>query len=221
MKKIFLILCVTSVMLGYAQEVITEGVVTSKQTMSSDNEQMNQQLAMIGDMVTTTYFKDDKTRTELSGEMTGDVVSIFNTNIGQMMMMMDNPLMGKKYVIKAIDNSEDGQNNVEIKKGNEVRTILGYECQKYTATIKDGGTEVVMDMFMTNAISAINKETMNFGKDFDGGFPLLLEISTNAQGMNLKIKQEVISVNKESVSDEKFDMTAPEGFEKVDTLPGM
>jgi hypothetical protein len=208
-------------MLGYAQEVITEGVVTSKQTMSSDNEQMNQQLAMIGDMVTTTYFKDDKTRTELSGEMTGDVVSIFNTNIGQMMMMMDNPLMGKKYVIKAIDNSEDGQNNVEIKKGNEVRTILGYECQKYTATIKDGGTEVVMDMFMTNAISAINKETMNFGKDFDGGFPLLLEISTNAQGMNLKIKQEVISVNKESVSDEKFDMTAPEGFEKVDTLPGM
>lgn len=221
MKKVFLFLCVATVMLGYSQDVITEGVVTSKQTMSSDNEQMNMQLAMIGEMVTTTYFKDDKTRTELSGEMTGDVVSIFNTKEGQMMMMMDNPMMGKKYVIKAIDNSQDGQNNVEIKKGTETKTILGYQCQQYFATITDAGTEVKMEMFMTKSISAINKETMNFGKDFDGGFPLSLEINTIAQGMKLMIKQEVTAVNAETVSDQKFEMTAPDGFEKVDTLPGM
>lgn len=221
MKQLFLTLSMTVAMLGFSQPKITEGIVTSKQTMSSDNEAMNQQLAMIGDMVITTYFKEDKTRTELSSPMTGEVISIFDSKAGQIMMMMNNPVMGKKYVLKPMANTEISPNMVDVKKGSANKVILGYECQQYFVTISQGGTEVSMEMFTTKDIAALNKETLNFGPDYDGGFPLYLEIKTNSQGANFNIKQEVTAITKNTVDDEKFNMTPPTGYEKTDTLPGM
>jgi hypothetical protein len=40
-------------------------------------------------------------------------------------------------------------------------------------------------------------------------------------GMNLKITNEVTEIKPESVSDDKFDMTPLEGYEKTDKLMGM
>ena len=55
---IFFVAIVTS-LFGFSQNNLTEGVVVISQTMSSDNDEMNAQLAMMGDMRTTTYFKND------------------------------------------------------------------------------------------------------------------------------------------------------------------
>ena len=60
MKKLLLFLLLICGFFAKAQQEIDEGVIVFKQTMSSDNEQMNAQFAMIGDLVTTTYFKLDK-----------------------------------------------------------------------------------------------------------------------------------------------------------------
>ena len=59
---IFFVAIVIS-LLGFSQNNLSEGIVVISQTMSSDNEQMNAQLSMMGEMTTTTYFKDNKSRT--------------------------------------------------------------------------------------------------------------------------------------------------------------
>ena len=53
------------------------------------------------------------------------------------------------------------------------------------------------------------------------GFPLYMEMNMSQMGMNIKIIHEVTEINKETVSDDKFDMTPPEGYEKTDKLMGM
>ena len=221
MKKLVLLLLVTISFVCHAQQEIDEGVVVFKQTMSSDNEQMNAQFAMIGELVTTTYFKVDKSRTELSNPFMGEVVTIFDTESGQTLMTMNSPAIGKLYTSKAFSDVVGQNEGVDIKKGAESKTFLGYDCQQYIFTMTQEGVDVEMVMFTTDKIKAIKQETLEFMQDFDGGFPLYIEIKTKNQGMMLSIVQEATSINSEKVEDSKFDLKAPEGFTKVDSMPGM
>jgi hypothetical protein len=204
-----------------AQAEIAEGVITFKQTMSSDNDNMNTQFAMMGELLTTTYFKNDKSRTELSNPMTGDVITIFDTENGQMMMAMDNPMMGKVYSTKPFSDIVGKNEGVEIKKGTDTKTVLGYECQQYTFSMSQDGVNVKMIMYTTPKIKAVKKETLEFLGDFDGGYPLYVDIQTQTQGISMNIIQEATSINAQEVEDSKFDLTPPEGYQKVDTIPGM
>lgn len=221
MKRYIFIVCVSLSCYLTAQKELLEGVITFKQSMSSNNEQMNAQLAMLGDLSTTTYFKDDKSRTELSNPMTGNVISIFDTESGQMMMAMDNPMMGKVYAINSIPGSEKLPEGVSIEKGTEVKSLLGYECQQYFVTLSQEGVEANLEMFVTPLIKALNKETLEYLGDFDGGFPLYLKVDSKTPGFEMTMIQEATSISSEKVDNEKFQMTPPEGYKKVDSIPGM
>lgn len=220
MKRIFIFLLLASSFTTFAQDAMTEGVVKSKQTMSSDNEQMNGQLAMIGEILTTTYFKENKTRSETFNLMTGNNTTIMDGASKEMLVMMDNQMVGKKYMTKSIEPSEEDLKKVTIVKGDETRTILGYECQEYNVTVSKDGVDITMDMYVTDKISAMSNQAAQLGMKVDG-FPLFLEMNMTQQGMGLKITSEVTEINKETVSDEKFDMTPLEGYEKTDKLMGM
>src|SRR5690606_31061418 len=145
MRKILFIVALTLSVTMFAQQQIDEGVVISKQTMSSDNEQMNAQLAMLGDMVTTTYFKNDKSRSELSNPMTGNTVFIADNNSKKSLVVMDSAMIGKKYMESDISPSEEDLENIAIEKTNETKTILGYECTKYNVVMNKDGAEVKME----------------------------------------------------------------------------
>ena len=220
MKKIlFITLCILSVSM-HAQEKINEGVVISKQTMSSDNEQMNAQLAMIGDMISTTYFKNDKSRSETSSPMTGTTVFIADNASKKAIVLMDNAMIGKKYMESDIAPTEEDLKNLTIEKTNEKKTVLGYECTKYNVNMKKDGIDMQMAIYTTEKLNAISQQTAAFGKEFSG-FPLYMDIAVAQQGMSLNMITEVTEVRAEKVSDDKVDMTPPEGYTKVDTLPGM
>ena len=61
MKRILLIATVLVSTLSIAQEKITEGMYSLlNKPLSSTNEQINMQLAMMGEMISTTYFKNGK-----------------------------------------------------------------------------------------------------------------------------------------------------------------
>lgn len=219
MKKIlFVLVCVLSLS-SFAQEAITEGIAKSKQTMSSDNEQMQAQLAMIGDVLTTTYFKDNKTRSETFNLMSGNSITIMNADTKEMLIMMDNQMVGKKYMTKSMEPGEEDMKDVTIEKGDETKTVLGYECQEYNLTVSKDGAEVKMDMFVTDKISAISNQAVQMGTKIEG-FPLYMEMTMSQMGMNIKITHEVTEIKKETVSDEKFEMTPEEGYEKTDKLMG-
>lgn len=219
MKKIlFVLVCVLSLS-SFAQEAISEGIAKSKQTMSSDNEQMQAQLAMIGDVLTTTYFKDNKTRSETFNLMSGNSITIMNADTKEMLIMMDNQMVGKKYMTKSMEPGEEDMKDVTIEKGDETKTVLGYECQEYNLTVSKDGAEVKMDMFVTDKISAISNQAVQMGTKIEG-FPLYMEMTMSQMGMNIKITHEVTEIKKETVSDEKFEMTPEEGYEKTDKLMG-
>ncbi|HUH28609.1 hypothetical protein [Gelidibacter sp.] len=220
MKKILFIVAATLSVTMFAQQQIDEGVVISKQTMSSDNEQMNAQLAMLGDMITTTYFKNDKSRSELSNPMTGNTVFIADNNSKKSLVLMDNAMIGKKYMESDISAAEEDLENVSVEKTNETKTILGYECTKYNVVMNKDGAEVKMEIYSTDKLKAISQQATSFGKDFSG-FPMYMNMAIEQQGMKMNMVIEVTEVKAEKVSDEKFSMTPPEGYSKTENLPGM
>src|SRR5690606_10265168 len=124
MKKILFVLVSILSIASFSQEKIVEGVVKSKQTISSDNEQVNAQLAMIGEILTTTYFKNTKTRSETFNLMSGNTIAIMDNDKKEMLVMMDNQMVGKKYMINSIEPSEEDLKNVTIEKGDETKTVL-------------------------------------------------------------------------------------------------
>lgn len=220
MKKLLFIVLVAITSVDFSQETIKEGVVLSKQTMSTDNAELQSQLAMVGDIVTTTYFKGNKSRSETNNFMTGTSVTIMDNDNNQMLMTLNNQMVGKKYVLKSMEPSEEDLENITVTKGDETKNILGYECQEYNVEVNKDGVVVKMDIYTTDKLSALSQQSTMMGADIKG-FPMYLTMNMNQMGMNLTITQEATEIKKEAVSDDKFDMTPPEGYEKTDNLQGM
>ena len=200
-----------------AQEKIEEGIMTTKQSMSSDNELMNTQLQSMGDTNSVTYFKGDKSRSDISSPMTGDMSIVIDGTEKQMLMLMNQSSLGKKYVLQSTDPSNEDMDNVKVEKGNETKTILGYQCQQYMVTMKQDGKDVEMEMFTTNKISAISQNTTAMGDKVEG-FPLYYVLKMNQMGATIEIISEVIKIDKESVPEDKFSMTPPEGYTKMEGM---
>lgn len=220
MKKLIFVLVLALNLTVFAQEKITEGVLASKQSMTSDNDQLNAQLAMIGDINTTTYFKGNKTRSETSNPMSGESFYIMDSEANEMMTAMNNQMVGKKYMVKSLELTEEETKDVVVTKGDETKTVLGYECQEYNVTVNKDGVVINMDIFTTDKISAMSQQTQMVGAKIEG-FPMFMTLTMSQMGMNMTINHEVTSINSESVSDDKFDMTPPEGYEKTDNIQGM
>ena len=220
MKKILSVILLTLSLTGFSQEDISEGIILSKQTISSDNEQANAQFSMLGDIITTTYFKDTKSRSETSNPMSGNMVSIIDSNSKEMLVLMDNEMVSKKYITKSTVPSEEDLKNIEVVKGEEVKTILGYKCAQYNVKINKAGVVVNMELFATDKLSAISHQATMLGDNFSG-FPLLMTMNMSQMGMNMTITHEVTEIKIETVSNDKFDMTPPEGYEQTDQLMGM
>lgn len=219
MKKLIFVLVFALSLTGFAQEAISEGVVKSKQTMSSANEQMQAQLAMVGDVLSTTYFKSDKTRSETFNLMTGNTTTIMDGATKQMLMYMDNQA-GKMYTVSDMTPSEEDMKDIKVTKGDETKTILGYECQEYNVSLEKEGATVDMSIFVTDKIQAMNSQIAQMGAQIEG-FPMYMKMDISQMGMALTITSEVTEVKKETVSDDKFDMTPPEGYTKTEKLMGM
>jgi len=215
MKQLLYVILALGVSLSsLAQDKIDEAILKSTQTMTSDNEQMNAQFASMGEMSTTIYIKDKMTRTELSSPMTGTVVNIVDGNSNKMLMLMDNPMAGKIYKLNDINLTEEDKNNIEVTKGDQTKTILGYECQQYIMNIKKDGMDMKMNMYSTDAINAFTPETAQFG-ELAEGFPLYMEVTMNQMGANINITHEVTVIEKASVPDDKFNLTPPEGYKEA------
>lgn len=219
MKKIFLLLSFALLfnLMVDAQEKIEEGIMTIKQTMSSDNEQVNAQLKSMGATNSTSYFKGNKARNETSNPMSGDLVIIIDGATNQMLMLMNNPYQGKKYLLQSTEPSEEDLATVTVKKGDKTKTIQGYECQQYIINIKQNGQDVEMEMYTTDKILAISQNTTAMGDKLEG-FPLYFTMTMNQMGAKIEVSSEVVKIEQVEVPDEKFNMTPPDGYTKMEGM---
>jgi hypothetical protein len=138
-----------------------------------------------------------------------------------MFMSMNSPMAGKVYTVDTMPGSEDLPQGVSIVKGSEIRTILGYDCTQYNVAFTQDGVQMTMELFVTPKIKALNKEALQYLGDFDGGFPLYVKMESNMSAFGITMIQEATDLKSEVVEDSKFDMTPPEGYQKVATIPGM
>ena len=214
-KAIVFVLALGFGFLGYSQGDIKEGVITTSQKMSSDNEQMNAQISMMGDMITTTYFKNDKSRTEISSPMTGDMIIITDGETKEMITFMDNPMLGKKYMKGSMDIPEEDMAKVTIKKGDLTKTVLGYKCQQYFLHTNMEGTTMEMEVYTTEVISAYSQQTTAYNGSLKG-FPLYTTMTMNQMGANITVVSEVTDIKKEALPDDKFSMTILEGYDEME-----
>ncbi|MCA0133823.1 hypothetical protein [Winogradskyella alexanderae] len=215
MRRLIICICVvaTSVVLT-AQEKITEGIITSKQTMTSSNPAMKQQFEMIGDIISTTYFKGAKSRGEISNPMSGNVVGIVDAESMSSLTLMDGP-MGKKYMMTKVDNVEELMKTMSVEKTDETKTILGYECTAYDITLEQQGMQIKMKMFATDKIQPVfSGENMALYEQVEG-FPMMMTSTINQMGTDIIITTEVTEIKQVEVSDDKFDMTIPEGYTEM------
>ncbi|WP_179345548.1 hypothetical protein [Winogradskyella ursingii] len=220
MKKLILLFVAALTLSVSAQEKIKEGVITTKQTISSDNEQMNEAYAQMGDMIGTTYFKESKSRSELSNPMTGDITAISHTTPKktETLTLMDTPAMGKVYMTQTVELTEELMNSVSVEKGERTKTILGYECKEHIVTITQNGVDMKMILFTTDKIEpALNQQTAVLGNKIKG-YPMYMEMEMDQQGMKMNIITEVTDLKKQPVDDAKFNMTPPDGYKE---MPGM
>jgi len=215
MKKLIFILLASFSLVSVAQEELKEGVISSKMTMSSDNAEMNSQIQMMGETKITTYFKGDKVRAETISPMSGETITIVDKQKEKVLTLLNNPMYGKKFSITDYEVPEELGDDIKITKGNQTKTILGYDCQQYNATMKVEGVDMTMEIFATDQIKVQTQQTSQFGDKLEG-FPLYMKIDVLQQGMKMTMLYDVTDVKSEAVPNNMFDLTPPEGYSKMD-----
>jgi len=215
MKKIILLLLVSMSLNIFAQKELKEGVITMKMNMSTDNEQAKAAFAMMGDISLTTYFKGQKSRTEQKHQMTGNNISIVDNDSKKMLVLMENPMLGKKYLQSEITVSEEDLKNIEVTPTGDSKTIAGYDCKGYDVVTTKDGVEIKMKMYTTDKINVPTQNTAGLGSKMKG-FPMYLVMNVKQGPMDMVITMEVTEVKYEKVDDSKFDLTIPEGYTKME-----
>lgn len=184
-------------------------------TMSSDNAEMNSQLQMMGETKITTYFKEDRVRAETNSPMSGETITIIDKQKKKVLTLLNSPMYGKKYNTEDYEEPKELEDDIKITKGNQTKTILGYDCKQYNVTMKAEGVDMTMEIFATDQIKAQTQETSQFGDKLDG-FPLHMKINVLQQGMKMTMLYDVTEVKSEAISSNKFDLTPPEGYSKME-----
>jgi hypothetical protein len=197
-----------------AQKEIREGVITMKITMSSDNDQINSSLGMLGDLTTTTFFKGKKSNTLLSNPMSGETSTIIDNDKKEMLLLMDNPMMGKKYKKTPIESSEKDLENVTTSETGDSKTILGYQCKGYNVIINKDGVETKMTMYVTDKITAPTQQNVTLSKKFKG-YPLYLTVNAKQGAYSITTTMEATEIKNENVDNSKFEMIIPEGYTEM------
>lgn len=218
MKKFILLFVLAISFTVYAQEEIKEGTLKMKVTMSSENPQINSSLAVMGDITASSSFKGEKSRTEMSSPMMGNNTTIVDNTDKTVLVLMDNPMAGKKFMKQEIKDDDEALKDITVKENGETRNILGYECKGYDVTMMNNGIDTKMTLYVTDKIKAYNQNSLALG-DKIKGFPLLSVVKATQNGMPITTTAEVIELKKGDIDDALFDMTIPEGYTEL-KMPG-
>ena len=178
MKKILVLLLTVVSISAFAQEKISEGVITMSQTMESDDDAVKAQLAAMGQLTSTTYFKKGKSRAEVSNQMSGDVTVIIDQESQEMLMLMDNPYMGRSYAKKVMEFTQEQLDNITVVESDETKNVLGYECKRVVLIVTDKGVETTVKFYMTEAIEVPTQQTAIYGGKLKG-MPMYMEMTMN------------------------------------------
>ncbi|HEY1039732.1 MAG TPA: DUF4412 domain-containing protein [Bacteroidia bacterium] len=205
MKKLILSATLALMAFGATIAQVKEGSVTYEVTMDGLPPE---QAAMMGGMEMVMYFKNGKSRSEMTSAF------FTNTSINdgkKTTVLMDQ--MGQKfyYEVTEDDKKEKGE-EPKIEYKDETKKIAGYECKKAIIKSKnEKGEESVTTVWYTEQIPMVGQGAGKGKNTFKNlkGAPLEFDM---AQGP-YKMKFVATSVTTSGVSDSKF-VVNTEGYTK-------
>ncbi|NRB58455.1 MAG: hypothetical protein HRU50_00770 [Winogradskyella sp.] len=193
-----------------------EGVITSKQTIYSSIPEVQEQFDKYDNTPIKTYFKNGKSRVEITSPIVGNIIGIVDANTMKSISFINGP-SGKLFTKNELDNDrlDELLKNISVEVGSETKVVLGYECQQYIVTIDQDSNKIRMEMFVTPEIEPVfSGEQLELYKKIDG-FPMYMVMEMNQFGNELKRITEVVDLEVVEVSDDKFDMTPPEDYKEL------
>ncbi len=183
-----------------AQKVLSEGTIVYFTTVQTGSKEP--QLADMFDGVTTTiYLKGNQSRSEMVTPL-GTTVTLQNTatgsgavlkEFGNQKIMINMTSADWQEMNKKYDNITFTDDN-----GAPTKNILGYECKRATARLKDGSTFMV---YYTTELVTENKDYDYQFKTLPG-FPLEYESSAG----NYKVRYTVSKVSFDPVPAQRFNL---------------
>jgi len=210
MKK--LITAVAILICGFTNAQIKEGSISYIMNIEGLPPE---QAAMMGDMETKVYFKENKSLTEMNSMMMNS--KALSDDSGNLFLMDQ---MGNKSFIRTSKAELD--KNAEVNKDkepkieytSETKTIAGYECKKANVTIMtQKNEEFKTEVWYTEKITYIRQGGGRKGGEMFKGLKGLPMEYMIPQGP-MKIKMTAKEVSLEAVPDSKFVLTT-EGYTEM------
>jgi Domain of unknown function (DUF4412) len=208
-RMLFVIAAVSVTSLIYAQGKLEEGKVI----FGILYPELSAEMEMAKDVLPkelTVYFKKEQSRTEMPSSVMGKLITISNTETGDLLMMME--LMGKKMAIKQTgaelkkleqDAAKDSlQPVVSVIKLDGTKVIAGYTCKKAIIEIKENGEVSRSECYYTNKLPKMKDQNDNLYKELDG---FIMEYTQIQSGIKMLVTAK--AVVKEKVSDSMFAIT--------------
>lgn len=212
MKKILLSLAliVGSISVNYAQ--ITEGHVTYKIDISTENPDMEMVVGMMQGSTLDIYFKEKMTRAEMKMGSMMNMTTISDEKSGKILMLMSG-MIGKKAISTSAEELEGDaakeKPKYDVELVDETKEIAGYKCKKAILTDEEGNETV---FWYTEEIEA-SKKGQSYLNENVPGYPMQYEINNGGLVMGMT----VTNISKElSKNDLKlFEMKIPEGYTEM------
>jgi hypothetical protein len=197
-----------------AQKTLTDGSVVYEMKL----DESNPAAAMLAGATMEFVFKGDLVKTSINLGMMMSMNIIMDNKSEKGMMLMSIPMMGKNIAVemtpediqKAKEEQKTNQSKAKIEyfKKNK-KKIAGYKCYKAVATIS--GMPDPITLYITDKIKPTGQSQIQSQIPGLTGFPLMYEIT--AQGM--KISFEASDVKNFTPESSDFEMSIPDGFEKM------
>jgi hypothetical protein len=220
MKNLFnlsliLFLTLSTFVAASAQKTLSDGTITYDLKLDKDNPMAG----MLNGTNMVLSFKGSLMKTSVNvmgGMMSMNVVMDNTAKKG--IMLVSAPMMGKNMAVEmtekdfadAENKQKENQSKAKISYNKKSqKKIAGYKCYQATAKI-DGMPEGIV-LYLTDKIKPMGQSQIQNQIPGLTGFPLAFEV--NQAGM--KILFEASKIDKIAPTDKEFDMTIPEGFEKV------
>jgi len=205
MKSIVSCLLVCFALTSLGQDEFT---LKSTQSMSTDDEEMQSLLEMMGTSEMTIYVKKDLMRVRLSNGLTGTSVIVSNNETGNGILLMDGSDGSKTYMeIEGDSENEPEEDELAYSiLSTKKKKYLGYKCKKYM--LQDSNQDKCTIYVATSLNSGVKTQ---YGDDITGQV-LYSESIKMIEGSQLTIIMEATEIEIGDVDDALFDMSIPEGY---------
>ena len=211
MRKILLSLGFSFVctLLSFAQ--LTEGHISYKIDMTSDDPDMQMAIGMMQGSTLEVYFKDKTTRAEMKMGAIMNITTISNETSGDVLMLMCG-MIGQnaiKTTTSELEKENTEKPKYDVQLVDETKTIEGYACKKAILTDEEGNESV---FWYTEEID-ISKKGQSYLNEDVPGFPMQYDLNNNGMKMTMTVSQLEKKLDKKSVS--LFEMAIPEGYKEM------